>query len=225
MIDIQPYGDTALLVSFEQKISRETHAQVMLLQQRLSGYPGIRYMIPAFCSLTIVYNTAIYTAKTLEEVVQRFSAGLAGAPSAFTGRLIEVPVCYDPGMALDMEEVIQQTGKSAQEIVEAHTRTEFYVYMLGFVPGFAYMGDLAPEYHCRRRATPRVRVPAGSVGIAGLQTAVYPFESPGGWQIIGRTPMPVFDASLDSPCVFQPGDHVRFTAIDPETFRELSSTQ
>jgi inhibitor of KinA len=131
-----------------------------------------------------------------------------------------IPVCYDHEFSPDLKEVSAQTGRSVEEIIDAHLNTEFYVYMLGFMPGFAYMGDMPDEFSCRRKETPRTKVPLGAVGLALRQTAIYPFESPGGWQIIGRTPMKMFDPTREHASLLNAGDTVRFRKISLDEFRD-----
>ena len=223
MISVIPYGDTALLVNFEQRIDRRTHQQVLALHDSLGGTSGIRYMIPAYCSLTVVYDQQITSAAALHDIIESCDI-LPG--TGHTGRGTEhhiIPVCYDDVFAPDLEEVSVQTSKSIEKIINAHLNTEFYVYMLGFMPGFAYMGDMPEEFRCRRKSTPRTRVPAGSVGLAGTQTAIYPFESPGGWQIIGRTSVTMFAPSRDVSPLVKAGDKIRFKRITRAQFDEFAS--
>lgn len=237
MISILPYGDTALLINFEQKIDRQIHAQVLALQSALAGVPGIRYMIPAYCSLTVAFDPENTTYKTLHEQIEWALAHTHMAtPIAVAGLSDKqsgihtyhatrnshhvIPVCYDPGFSPDLHEVSAQTGKTIEEIIGTHVNTEFYVYMLGFMPGFAYMGDMPEEFSCGRKEKPRARVPAGSVGLALRQTAIYPFESPGGWQLIGRTPVRMFDPSLGTGSLLRAGDTVRFRRITSSEFSE-----
>ena len=137
------------------------------------------------------------------------------------GRLLEVPVCYEPEFALDIVEVAEKSGIAPEDIARRHCRTEHYVLMVGFSPGQPYIGGLDPKLAVPRRATPRTRVPAGSVAIANVQTAVYPFEIAGGWSVIGRTPLALFDPVRDPPSLFAPGDRVRFIAISRAEFARL----
>jgi KipI family sensor histidine kinase inhibitor len=142
-------------------------------------------------------------------------------PARVTGRVVEVPVCYDPEFALDIVEVAGRSGIAPEDIALRHSRTEHRVLMVGFAPGLPYLAGLDPTLALPRRANPRTRVPAGSVGIANLQTTVYPFETPGGWSIIGRTPLVLFDPTREAPSVFAPGDRVRFIAISRADYMRL----
>lgn len=218
MISILPYGDTAMLINFEQRIDRMIHARVALLGDILKDIAGITDVIPAYCSLTVVFDRTQISYGQLKEAID--SVDLTSIPSAESvqSRKITVPVCYDPEFGPDLEAVSLHTGKTIEEIIQSHLNTEFYVYMLGFMPGFVYMGDMPEAFFCHRKPVPRTRVPRGSVGLAGLQTAIYPFESPGGWQIIGRTPVVLFDPQKEPPNLFMPGDLVRFKEIGKDEF-------
>jgi KipI family sensor histidine kinase inhibitor len=142
-------------------------------------------------------------------------------PSRAHGRAMEVPVCYDPEFALDVVEVAEKSGIEPDQVGERHSASEHRVLMVGFSPGLPYLGGLDPALALPRRATPRTRVPAGSVAIANLQTTVYPFETPGGWSVIGRTPLVLFDPARDAPSLFAPGDRVRFVAVSRAEYARL----
>ena len=222
MISIVPYGDSALLVNFKQRISKRILVQVTAYAEKARTMEGVRYVIPAFCSLTVVYDRSRITYEELCSLLLEPISTTGTEIKTPPGRKVEVPVCYDAPYALDMEEVERQTGKSAEAIIRAHLGREFHVYMLGFMPGFTYLGDMPRGFSCQRRAEPRTRVPAGSVGLAGLQTALYSFDTPGGWQIIGRTPVRLFDAEADPPNFLRPGDRVRFKRIRSDEFGVMS---
>ena len=221
MLSIHPYGDTALLVNFEQKIDRSIHQEVLILDKALSGTKGIRYMIPAYCSLTVVFDPILTNTSVLQKRIAQFISGTQRSPSATRHRVHEIPVCYDDDYAPDLEEVSLQTGKPVEEIIATHLDTEFYVYMLGFMPGFAYMGDMPEEFFCNRKTQPRTKVPAGSVALSGRQSGIYPFETPGGWQIIGRTPLVMFEPGRTPPALLAAGDKVRFIRVRREEYSSL----
>jgi KipI family sensor histidine kinase inhibitor len=138
-------------------------------------------------------------------------------------RLWRVPVCYESDFAPDLESVARQTKLAPEEVVALHSGTRYHVYMIGFVPGFPYMGDLAEALVLPRRADPRIRVPPGSVAIATAMTAIYPLESPGGWHLIGTTPIRIFDTAASPPALFAPGDAVEFEPVDSATFARIRS--
>ena len=220
---IIPYGERAILIEFEQKVDAEINQLVhhwnIVIQQL--ALPGFSYTIPAYASLTIVFQNKV---QKIEQLITRLStiAEQKTSNSSQVSSLIEVPVCYDPKFALDQELIMEASGLSWQEVVALHTKTEYLVYMLGFTPGFSFMGKLPPPLQMKRRQTPRLKVPAGSVGLANAQTGIYPEEIPGGWQIIGRTPWKPFDPNKENPFLFQAGDRIRFYAIDEASFKSMS---
>jgi len=221
---INAYGDSAILVNFEQKINRTIHREVMALYHTMTSVPGIRYMIPAYCSLTIVFDTQETSIDALKESIESWETHVDLKTIRSTNTKSKqhiIPVCYDAEMAPDLEEVSNQTGKTIEEIINAHTTTEFYVYMVGFMPGFAYMGDMPAEYYCNRKSQPRTRVPQGSVGLSGLQTGIYPFDTPGGWQIIGRAPMTLFDTTRVPPALLAMGDSIRFSRVSTSEYMQM----
>ena len=216
---IRPYGDRALLVELAPQIDPATNAAVVALARAVTAaaVPGLGGGVPAYCSLTISYDPAVLPYAAAEALVRQLHAA-APPPVADYGRLLRVPVCYEAEFGPDLADVAAHAGLPAAEVVRLHTATEFRVYMLGFLPGFAYLGRLPEALRCPRKATPRLRVPAQAVGLAGLQTGIYPVEAPGGWQLIGRTPLPVFEPQRAAPFLFQPGDRVQFYAISAAEF-------
>lgn len=220
-----PYGDSAVLINFEQKIEEDINTRVIALYQALqaASIPGITFYIPAYCSLTLGYDRQYTDYTTLQQKIALIAQNLPGTATYQNSRLLHIPVCYDDTFALDMKEVMQQTGLSKEEIITLHTSTPFRVYMLGFLPGFAYMGKLPEALHCRRKTTPRVSVPMLSVGLAGYQTGIYPSDSPGGWQIIGKTPIPLFDGSKKQPFLCATGDRIKFRSVSPATFKYIEA--
>jgi len=221
------YGDQALLVNFEQKIEEEIYKQVISLKDaiEIDNLGGFLYMIPAYCSLTIAYDPIQTNFSKLRGEIERIAATISGENLTDSGRKLLIPVCYEEEYAVDFAELTEQTSLSREEIIAVHTQAEFRVYMLGFMPGFTYMGKLPPSLYCKRRRSPRLKVPAGSVGLAGFQTGIYPAELPGGWQIIGRTPLSLFDPNLADPFLFHAGDRVQFRKISAKEYRELEEEQ
>ena len=217
------YGDSALLINFDQKIDPEINLAVVALKDAIEKFtiPGVTFCIPAYCSLTVGYNPSVLHYDELCEQINALTSINMDDKKLQPGRTLKIPVCYEVPYALDFPDLIQQTGVSREEIIKIHTTTPFRVYMLGFLPGFAYMGRLPETLFCSRKKTPRLRVPAQSVGLAGYQTGIYPSEAPGGWQIIGRTPLKIFDGEKENPFLFQPGDQVVFEAISKEEFERM----
>ncbi len=223
-IQIIPFGDRALLVNFEPRIDLRINRQVVALNRALLALtiPGLEYTTPAYCSLTIGFNPGRTTFAALKDtVVQLAGEGDENSTPETEGRRLIIPVCYAPEFAPDRQEVEEVTGLPFAAIIRLHTETLFRVYMLGFLPGFAYMGKTPAALHCPRKREPRLSVPEGAVGLAGSQTGIYPVTAPGGWQLIGRTPLRIFDDRLDQPFLFQPGDTVQFREIDRHTFEAI----
>lgn len=236
---IKIYGDQALLLNFEQKIDPTINAAVIALKNALdqANIDGVTYQIPAYCSLTVGYNPKVIDFETLTVVIRQISSKLfdnwdGNVSDTLEGiryegdtRQLKIPVCYEAPYALDMQELSKEKGLSVEKIIDLHTRQIFKVYLLGFLPGFVFMGKLPDALQCNRKVTPRLRVPASSVGIAGFQTGIYPTESPGGWQIIGRTPLSIFNPQRDNPFHFRAGDEVQFYSISAEEFTYLSNQE
>jgi len=222
-----PYGDSAMLINFEQKIDPSINQKVMALHRALevSGIAGITFLIPAYCSLTIGFDKNVISFSKLKSTIDSFAKEEMNQLSNNASRLVHIPVCYESPFKLDMLDVMEHTQLSRKNIISLHTSIKFRVYMLGFVAGFAYMGKLPQSLNCPRKSVPRIIVPEGSVGLAGLQTGIYPTEAPGGWQIIGRTPLKMFDHDNASPSLLQPGDEVQFKAIDKIEFDAIEKLQ
>jgi KipI family sensor histidine kinase inhibitor len=182
--------------------------------------PRIRNLHPGYASLLIDFDPLRLTHDELTALVQQLqSADTAGVGDS----VVVIPVCYDSEFGLDLADVAQHAGLSLEEVIRLHTSPTYLVYFLGFTPGFAYLGGLPEPLHTPRLATPRISVAAGSVGIAGSQTGIYPVDSPGGWRLIGRTPLRMFDPGATTPTRLQPGDRMCFAAINRETFETLQA--
>ena len=218
---ILPLGDLAVYVEFSRTLELEVNEVVQRLAAAVEerANPAVRDVVPALGGLALHFDPAfagdVLQAAT-ELVEECMKKGLPAARDL--GREIEVPVCYDLELGSDLDDVAARTKLAPEEIARRHAGTEHRVLMVGFAPGHAYMGGLDPKLNVPRRATPRLVVPAGSVAIANGQTVVYPYAIPGGWRVIGRTPLVVFDASRARPSLFEPGDRVRFRPITREEF-------
>jgi KipI family sensor histidine kinase inhibitor len=217
-----PAGDTALVVEFGDRVERRLSAQVLAFYRRVmnAGIPGVVEGVPTLRSLIVHYDPVTTSAKELGARLLPLMDDLPEAVAA--ARLWRIPACYDPSLAPDVVEVGERTGLSAEAVAELHASVPYSVYMLGFLPGLPYMGELPEKLRLARRVTPRTRLPAGSVAIATNMTIVYPLESPGGWHLIGRTPVRLFDTGRASPALLAPGDTVRFHPISVEEFERLS---
>ncbi|MEQ1878804.1 MAG: 5-oxoprolinase subunit PxpB [Bdellovibrionia bacterium] len=184
---------------------------------------GLTSVQPAYSTILVKYDPLTFDPDSLCEKLQSLSKKIISQNTVPLAREVRVPVCYEAPYAPDLETVARSTGLSPSEIIKRHSSAVYSVYFLGFMPGFAYLGGLPPELSTPRLSTPRRLVPKGSVGIAGSQTGVYPVESPGGWQIIGRTPANLFDATRENPALLGIGDRVHFEAITSDEFERLSS--
>jgi inhibitor of KinA len=212
-------GDSAMIVEFADRIDAAVNAQVVGLAEsvRAATLPGVRDVVPTFCSVAVYFDPLRTDVEALADRLDREAAREAPEPTSATSP-IRIPVCYGGSFGPDLADVARFAGMTEAEIIELHSRPIYRVFMLGFIPGFAYMGTVDSRIAAPRRVTPRVRVPAGSVGIAGIQTGIYPSESPGGWQLVGRTPVKPFDPGRLRPFLFNPGDAVRFYRIEPEEY-------
>jgi len=216
-----PAGDTALVVEFGDEIDRTLSERVLRLSEQIrsAAVAGVTETVPTFRSLMVHYDPLATTGAQLADDI-RALVGSAGS-RARRRRLWRLLACYAPACAPDLAAIAERTGLRAADVIERHARTRFHVYMIGFVPGYPYMGDLPAELRLARRADPRTRVPAGSIGIASSLTAVYPIESPGGWHLIGATPVRLFDPSWEHPSLLAPGDAVRFEPISLDEYESI----
>lgn len=224
---LHPLGDRAVLIHLGDRIDEATHRRVRAVCSRLerSPVPGMLEIVPAFASVAVHFDPVAASGGGAD-AYGRVEAALLREledleeieiPAA---RLVEIPVCYGGELGPDLEAVARRHGLRPEEVARIHAAGDYRVFMIGFAPGFAYLGGLAPRIATPRRATPRTRVPASSVGIGGAQTGIYPIDSPGGWQLIGRTPLRLFTPEAEAPTLLRAGDRVRFRAISAEEFRE-----
>lgn len=224
---IFPLGDSAITVDFGNIIDEEINLNVLAWYQQLTNDPveGMIEIVPAYSSLTLHYDMLAVAKKTSkgqqvytwmrEEIEKRLQQPLP--PLQNNGSLVKIPVCYDTFFAPDLESLAESKGMSKEEIAQLHLSKSYRVYMLGFLPGFAYLGQVDDKLAMPRKPQP-VEVAAGSIGIAGHQTGIYPMVSPGGWHIIGRTPVHLFDSDKENPALLKPGDSVQFVSITLHEF-------
>lgn len=215
-------GDTGISIEFGDRIDPEINDRVRSLFIRLKteAHPGILDLNPTYRSLFIHYDPFVCSFEKLVQLVSE-SQDPRDVTSAETS-IMEIPVCYGGDFGPDLNEVAALHGFDAEEVIRLHTAPLYRVYMIGFTPGFAYLGGLDQRLHTPRKSEPRKKVVAGSIGIADQQTGIYPIESPGGWQLIGRTPLRLFDPSRDVPFLLEAGDMVRFKPIAGEEFEKYS---
>ncbi|MBZ0058894.1 5-oxoprolinase subunit PxpB [Leclercia adecarboxylata] len=201
-------GETAVVLELEPPVTLATQKRIWRLTQRLGELPEVVEAIPGMNNITVVLRNPHSVALDAIERLQRWwEESEALEPDS---RAIEIPVVYGTAAGPDLGEVARHAGLSEKQVVELHSSVDYVVWFLGFQPGFPYLGGLPEQLATPRRAEPRLQVPAGSVGIGGAQTGIYPLATPGGWQLIGHTSLPLFDPSRDEPVLLRPGDTVRF---------------
>lgn len=208
-----PLGDGAIFVTLGASVDRELNGRVHACVRHIAraAWSEVIDIVPAYSSFAIHYDPLRLTSAEITDRVRAALHDVPRADPAAEGSLVTIPVRYD---GPDLEAVADATRRSVEEVIALHCAGSYHVYMMGFAPGFAYLGDLDPALHLARHATPRTRVPRGSVGIAGAQTAVYPVETPGGWHLIGTTDLALFDALRDPPALLHSGDRVKFERIE-----------
>jgi KipI family sensor histidine kinase inhibitor len=208
-------GDSAMVVEFEERIDPAVNARTIAFAEAVqaANLPGVRDVVPTYRSTAIYFDPLRTDGVALMACIER-EAVRPSSLEAATAPAVRIPVCYGGDLGPDLEAVAAFAKASEDEVVRLHASAVYRVFMLGFVPGFAYLGIVDDRIAMARRSTPRVRVPSGSVGIAGVQTGIYPAETPGGWQLIGRTPLKPFDGSRANPFLMKAGDAVQFYPIE-----------
>ncbi|WP_028546192.1 5-oxoprolinase subunit PxpB [Paenibacillus taiwanensis] len=215
-----PLGDAAIVVEFDSVIGPASNEKVQLLAAYLDHHPivGMIEYVPAFTTVTVFYNPFLIRYADAQARLEVAVQQAEGIQLEQTTRLVQIPVCYGGDFGPDLEEVARHNQLTADEVIRIHSSAEYQVYMIGFAPGFPYLGGMSERIAAPRRSSPRLIIPAGSVGIAGLQTGVYPIGTPGGWQLIGRTPEPLFRPDMSPPTLLQAGDKVRFQPITEKEY-------
>ncbi len=222
-MDFRPLGDSALLISFGEVIDEEVNDRVHALARAIekAKFEWLVEVVLAYSSLAVIYNAMLVDFEGVKKAIQE----LEFSAKRSEGKTVEIPVVYGGEYGPDLEFVARHTGLSVDEVIEIHSKPVYRVYFLGFLPGFAYLGGMDERIATPRLEKPRLKVPAGSVGIAGKQTGIYPLESPGGWRLIGRTPLRLFNPKQEPPTLLQPGDRVKFVPIKEDEFMELYKTE
>ncbi|MDA8216334.1 MAG: 5-oxoprolinase subunit PxpB [Dehalococcoidales bacterium] len=226
-----PAGESALVVEFADAITPEANERVMALARALAARPlaGLGEAVPTYRSLLVHFDPLLLGEERLRRhlafLLGDLAAGPADVGTGREGRLHEIPTVYGGEMGPDLAGVAAITGLDEDEVVRLHGEETYTVYMIGFLPGFPYLGTLPEALATPRLESPRLAVPAGSVAITGRQTGIYPMESPGGWRIIGRTPWRLFDVRRDPPSFLAPGDRVRFVPVAAADFERLGREQ
>lgn len=218
-------GDSAFNLEFATTISEQTSNLVRAAADALKADPivGVVELVPTFCSLMVCYDPGVITFKEATDLIRSKLGGISSERSQIK-RIVKVPVCYGGDYGPDMDTVMNHSGLSEEEVISIHSAHDYLIDMLGFLPGFAYLGGLDPRLHTPRLTVPRTVIEAGSVGIGGTQTGVYPLASPGGWQLIGRTPIKTYDPTREEPILYAAGDYLRFVPISESEFVRIEAS-
>ena len=233
-VRLYPLGDAAIVLQFGESIDPATHRAIQAVGAYLAGHPfgGLREVVPAFTTLTVYYDPWLVSehgqhspyekvAETLRQLLPKAQATAAATESVVT----EIPVCYGGEFGPDLDFVAQHAGLTPAEVIARHAAPDYLVHMIGFAPGFPYLGGLDARLATPRRAQPRPLVPAGTVGIAGPQTGIYSLPTPGGWQLIGRTPLRLFNPEWDAPSRLRAGQRLRFVPIGAAEFQRQQQSE
>ena len=220
-----PCGDQAVTVEWGSTIDEHINRQVHAFARKVEAlsHPAITEVVPTYRSATVHYRPEVLSYEELKHLLAPLAQG--NAEEAEELPVVEIPVCYGGEYGPDLLEVAQHCSLTPEEVIARHTAPTYRIYMLGFTPGFPYLGGMDPSIAAPRRKEPRIHIPAGSVGIAGEQTGVYPIVSPGGWQLIGRTPLRLFDPWKEQPILLSAGAGIRFVPIDEEAFRKMEEKE
>lgn len=235
-INLFQISENAISIEFGNEISEQILEQITRLNQCIKQNPfaGLQGTIPAYTTLTLYFNLfelmndATVKGVTALDKISRYIKSIhveTNNDQQAHDQIINIPVCYDASFGFDLEELTFFYQLKKEEIIEMHSSAVYTVYMIGFVPGFPYLGGLSEKLIAPRKQNPRAVIPAGSVGIAGQQTGIYPLETPGGWQIIGRTPLKLFDVNRQQPSLLKAGDKIKFEPISYNEFEEISKQQ
>lgn len=215
-------GDCAVCVEFGNKISPDINTKIRAFKIAVekSGIEGIVETVPTYRSLLVHYKPEVIGFKELTEKFEDLMGAISNIQIP-PPTVIEIPVLYGGEMGPDIENVAAHNGKTVEEVIKIHTSEEYLIYMLGFIAGFPYLGGMSKEIATPRLKSPRVKIDGGSVGIAGEQTGVYPVDSPGGWQLIGRTPLKLYDADREKPVLLEAGQYIKFRSVDAAEYAEI----
>lgn len=215
-------GDSAVCVEFGNEISPEINKKIRAFKIAVekSDIPGIVETVPTYRSLLVHYHPEVIGFKALTEEFDKLMGSLSSIPIP-PPTVIEIPVLYGGEMGPDIENVAEHNHKTVEEVIKIHTSEEYLIYMIGFIAGFPYLGGMSKEIATPRLKSPRVKIEGGSVGIAGEQTGIYPVASPGGWQLIGRTPLKLYDAEREKPVLLEAGQYIKFAAVTEEEYKKI----
>ena len=225
---IFPLGDNAILIDFGNELNESINQKLLAIFRKIKeqNIPGVLDVVPAYSSLTIHYDVMKIFEKAKGRAVFDFITDQVkkiiedNTEISFEeNRKISIPICYDEEFGIDLSYLADEKNLSVEDVIQLHIDKAYRVYMIGFLPGFAYMGEVDQKIQIPRKENPRTKIEAGSVGIAGAQTGIYPLQSPGGWQIIGKTPVQLFNKERTEPVLLKPGDEIKFFSISKYEFR------
>ena len=223
-IEIFTAGDSSLLIQFGQEIdpaiNRRISATVQMMREQ--HIEGVTDIIPSFCALLINYDPRVVSYDDLKHRMEQLLK-IEISEGEHKKKVYEIPVCYGGEYGPDIANIAEHAGLTEEEVIKIHSGTDYLIYMLGFLPGFTYLGGLDERIHTPRLANPRIKISAGSVGIGGSQTGIYPMDSPGGWQLMGMTPVKTYDPERDVPILVEAGDYIRFVPIDEEEYKRIKA--
>lgn len=222
--EIKIAGDSALNLVFSNEINEDVSSSIRLAADKLESeeLPAVVEVVPTFCSMMVYYNPTIMRLDEMCNVLREKLRGVVEEKVKLK-RVIHIPVCYGGEYGPDIEFVASNAGMSVGDVVDIHTSSDYLIDMLGFLPGFAYLGGLDERLHTPRLEVPRTTIPAGSVGIGGSQTGVYPLASPGGWRLIGRTPLKPYDPHKEPAVLYKAGDYLHFDSISENEYLAIES--
>lgn len=221
-IRILTAGDSSILIEFGKEINPEINGKITSLVQLMKEQhiEGVVDMIPAFCTLLVNYDPRVITYEEIRDRMEKLLK-IETRASESRRRVYEIPVCYGGEYGPDIENIAEHAGLSVEEVIRIHSSRDYLIYMLGFLPGFCYLGGLDERIHTPRLANPRIKINAGSVGIGGSQTGIYPLDSPGGWQLMGMTPVKTYDPERELPILVEAGDYIRFVPVDESEYKRI----
>lgn len=215
-------GDSSILIEFGKEISPKVNARITAVVQLMKEQhiEGVVDVIPAFTSLLVNYDPRVSSYAKIRKRLEKLLT-IEIEATASTSKIIEIPVCYGGEFGPDLEYIAEHAGLPAEEVIRIHSSRDYLIYMLGFLPGFSYLGGLDERIHTPRLANPRIKIRAGSVGIGGSQTGIYPLDSPGGWQLLGMTPVKTYDPDREIPILYDAGDYIRFVPVTEEEYLQI----